>query len=149
MGTKCYIRSITEWHRSWQTSLKGKPALRQGHNLFSTSRFCQLYIRVEGRPGRRSWVKHPNHHKERPSTGDGLGCNQRSSVLLIPSSSFGAYSDLLGMPDGHFQHELRGDFKEFWIIAVGLEEQRQDIKAPMRCLPPLLNADLQAKQRWG
>lgn len=64
-------------------------------------------------------------------------------------SSFGAYSDLLGMPDGHFQHELWGDFEELWIIAIGLEEQRQDIEAPVWCLPPLLNADLEAKQRWG
>jgi len=46
------------------------------------------------------------------------------------------------MPNGHFQHKLGGDFKELWIIAVGLEEQRQDIEAPMWCLPPLLNADL-------
>lgn len=69
------------------------------------------------------------------------------SVLLIPS--FGAYSDLLGMSDGHFQHKLWGDFKELWVIAIGLEEQRQDVEAPMWCLPSLLNADLWKKQKWG
>lgn len=53
------------------------------------------------------------------------------------------------MPDGHFQHKLWRDLKELWVIAVGLEEQRQDIEAPVRSLPALLNADLQAKQVWG
>ena len=59
-----------------------------------------------------------------------------------PLGRFWGLLDLLGMPNGHFQHKLGGDFKELWIIAVGLEEQRQDIEAPMWCLPPLLNADL-------
>lgn len=72
-----------------------------------------------------------------------------SPEVFKSSRSLGLYSDLLGMPDGHFQYELWWDFKELWIIAIGLEEQRQDIEAPIRCLPPLLNADLQAKQRWG
>lgn len=61
------------WCKSWETSRKEKPALRQGHNLLSTSRLCQLYTKVEGRPGRGSWVKHPSLNKERPSTGNGLG----------------------------------------------------------------------------
>lgn len=72
-----------------------------------------------------------------------------SPEVFKSSRSLGLYSDLLGMPDGHFQYELWWDFKELWIIAIGLEEQRQDIEAPIWCLPPLLNADLQAKQRWG
>lgn len=53
------------------------------------------------------------------------------------------------MPDGHFQHELGGDFKELGVVAVGLEEQGQDVKAPVWCLPPLLDADLQPKQQRG
>lgn len=56
-------------------------------------------------------------------------------------------SNLLGVSDGHFQHELWGDFKELWVVAVGLEKQRQNIETAIRCLPPLLNADLRPKQR--
>lgn len=56
-------------------------------------------------------------------------------------------SNLLGVPDGHFQHKLWGDFKELWVIAVGLEEQRKNIETAIRCLPPLLYADLRPKQR--
>lgn len=73
------------------------------------------------------------------------GWNQRSSVLLTPSSSFGVPLDSLGVPDGHFQHELWWDLEELGVVAVGLEQQGQDIKAPVWSLPALLDADLQGQ----
>lgn len=51
----------------------------------------------------------------------------------------------LGVPDGHFQHELWWDLEELGVVAVGLEQQGQDIKAPVRSLPALLDADLQGQ----
>lgn len=53
--------------------------------------------------------------------------------------------DSLGVPDGHFQHELWWDLEELGVVAVGLEQQGQDIKAPVRSLPALLDADLQGQ----
>jgi hypothetical protein len=48
-----------------------------------------------------------------------------------------------GVPDGHFQHQLRGDLEELRVIAVGLEQEWQDIKAAPWGFPALLDADLQ------
>lgn len=66
-----------------------------------------------------------------------------------PLERFWGCPDSLGVPDGHFQHELRRDFEELRVVAVGLEEQGQDIEAPVRRLPALLDADLRGKQRRG
>lgn len=49
---------------------------------------------------------------------------------------------LLGVPDGHFQHQLWGELEKLGVIAVGLEQERQDIEAASRGFPALLNTDL-------
>lgn len=52
---------------------------------------------------------------------------------------------LLGVPDGHFQHQLWGDLEELRVIAIGLEQERQDIEAASGGFPALLNTDLQTE----
>lgn len=52
---------------------------------------------------------------------------------------------LLGVPDGHFQHQLWGDLEELRVIAIGLEQEWQDIEAASRGFPALLNTDLQTE----
>ena len=52
---------------------------------------------------------------------------------------------LLGVPDGDFQHQLWRDLEELRVVAIGLEQERQDIKAASWGFPALLYADLQAK----
>lgn len=52
---------------------------------------------------------------------------------------------LLGVPDGHFQHQLWGDLEELRVIAIGLEQEWQDIEAASWGFPALLNTDLQTE----
>lgn len=42
----------------------------------------------------------------------------------------------------HFQDQICRQLEELWIIAIGLKQEREDIKASFRRLPSLLNADL-------
>lgn len=49
---------------------------------------------------------------------------------------------LLGVSDGHFQHQLWGELEELRVIAIGLEQERQDVEAASRGFPALLNTDL-------
>lgn len=50
------------------------------------------------------------------------------------------------MPDGHFQHQLWGDLEELGIVAVGLEQEWQDIEAASWGFPALLHTDLQPER---
>lgn len=50
---------------------------------------------------------------------------------------------LLGVSDGHFQHQLWRNLEELGVIAVGLEQEWQDIEAAPWGFPALLYADLQ------
>jgi hypothetical protein len=55
------------------------------------------------------------------------------------------HSLLLGVPDGYFQHQLWGDLKEFRVIAIGLEQERQHIEPASWGFPALLYTDLQTE----
>lgn len=50
---------------------------------------------------------------------------------------------LLGVPDGYFQHQLWRNLEELGVVAVGLEQEWQDIEAASWGFPALLCADLQ------
>lgn len=56
---------------------------------------------------------------------------------------------LLGVPDRHFEHQFWWDLEELRIIAVGLQQERQDVEAAPWGFPALLDADLQAEQEPG
>lgn len=82
-------------------------------------------------------------------TGGGSGVGQRGVLgreghwvnsLPLPTPGL-----LLGVPDGDFQHQLWRDLEELRVVAVSLEQERQDIKAASWGFPALLYADLQAK----
>lgn len=72
-----------------------------------------------------------------------LGKSTRPHSLCWPS--------LLGVPDGYFQHQLWWNLEELRVIAIGLEQEGQDVEATSRWFPALLHADLQPDQRmvWG
>lgn len=63
---------------------------------------------------------------------------------IHPPSPTPCQALLLGVPDGHFQHQLWGNLEELGVIAVGLEQEWQDVEAASRGLPALRYADLQA-----
>lgn len=50
---------------------------------------------------------------------------------------------LLGVPNRHFQHQLWGNLEQLGVIAVGLEQEWQDVEAAPWGFPALLDADLQ------
>lgn len=50
---------------------------------------------------------------------------------------------LLGVPNGYFQHQLWRNLEELGVVAVGLEQEWQDIEAASWGFPALLCADLQ------
>lgn len=78
---------------------------------------------------------------ERQERAPGLG-REGHWVNSLPLPTPGL---LLGVPDGDFQHQLWRDLEELRVVAVGLEQERQDIKAASWGFPALLYADLQAK----
>lgn len=51
------------------------------------------------------------------------------------------------MLHGHLQHKFRRDFKDLWILAISLQDQRQHIKAAIARLPAQVNAQLQERER--
>lgn len=68
---------------------------------------------------------------------------ERGTGQVSPPSPTPCLSLLLGVSDGHFQHQLRRDLKELGVVAVGLQQERQDIEAASWGFPTLLHADLQ------
>lgn len=53
-----------------------------------------------------------------------------------------ALGGLLGMLHGHLQHQVGRDFKDLWILAVSLQDQRQHIEAAIAWLPAQVDAQL-------
>lgn len=86
---------------------------------------------------------------------------ERGTGQVHPPSPTPFLSLLLGVSDGHFQHQLRRDLKELGVVAIGLKQEWQDIEAASWGFPTLLHADLQpdvvrsghqafqTQRRWG
>lgn len=68
---------------------------------------------------------------------------ERGAGQVRPPSPIPCQPLLLGVSDGHFQHQLRRNLKELGVVAIGLEQERQDIEAASWGFPTLLHADLQ------
>lgn len=47
---------------------------------------------------------------------------------------------------GHLEYKVRRDFKEFRIMAISLQDQRQHIEAAVLRLPAQVNAQLWIRQ---
>lgn len=50
--------------------------------------------------------------------------------------------DLLGVCNGHLQHQVLWDLKELWVVSVGLKQEGQHIETALGCLPAQLGTDL-------